>query len=78
MDKLSSRTSHDAGTQDMDSSGTAEAMHRDFSDLVEMFERQLAGLPAGDRRAQFHVLKAKAAAERGLLLSRKLLETLRS
>jgi hypothetical protein len=41
-----------------------------------MFDRQLDNLKGKDSGARLHVAKAKAAAERGLQLSRALLDTL--
>ena len=76
MQKLNRGLSDAAQVSDMDPYGTAEAIRRDFAGLVEMFEQQLANLPAGDRLVQPHVARAKAAADRGLLLSHKLIEAL--
>jgi hypothetical protein len=76
MDKLSRQSSRMKNRPDIDVLGAAEAVQRDFSDLVAMFDRQLDSLRANDSRARSHVGRAKAAAERGLQLSRELLDTL--
>jgi hypothetical protein len=49
-------------------------MHRDFTDLIAIFDRQVSSLPAYDSRARAHVARARAAAERGLRLSQDLIE----
>jgi hypothetical protein len=73
MDKLSRRSPRVKEREDVGALSAAEAVHRDFAELVMLFDRQLASLPASDNQARLHVTKAKAAAERGLRLSKELL-----
>ena len=75
MDK--NRRSSDASYQD-NAAVAAESIRSDFSDLISMLERQLANLSDADDRAQYHLQEARAAAERGLKLSRQLIELLRA
>jgi len=56
----------------------AQSVRRDFSDLVVIFDRQLGRLTDADREARSHMVRAKAAAERGLRLSQDLIEALRA
>ena len=55
----------------------AELVRRDFDALVDVFDRQLAILSAHESERRSHVTKAKAAAERGLKLTRRLIHILR-
>ena len=54
----------------------AQSMRRDFADLVAAFDQQLSALTDADSLARSHVLKGKAAAERGVKLSRNLIESI--
>lgn len=56
-----------------DPSVTANSLRSDFSGLIEIFERHLKKVPAGDGQARLHIAQAKAAAERGLRLSHQLI-----
>ena len=56
-----------------DPSVTADSLRSDFSGLIEIFERHLKKVPAGDGQARLHIVQAKAAAERGLRLSHQLI-----
>jgi hypothetical protein len=76
MDRPSRHSSRVKERPEVDPMGAAEAVQRDFEDLVAMFDRQLDNLKGKDSGARLHVAKAKAAAERGLQLSRALLDTL--
>ena len=76
MDRLSRHSSRVKERPDIDALGAAEAVQRDFEDLVAMFDRQLVNLRAKDSQARGHVTRARAAAERGLQLSRELIDTL--
>jgi hypothetical protein len=60
-----------------DSSSVAETVAKDFSGLVAMFDRHLKTSASRDSEA-LAVLKARAAAERGLELSQRLLELTRN
>ena len=62
--------------QYLDPARTAQTVQRDFSDLVKIFDCQLANLPQSESPARSHIVRAKAAAERGLQLSEKLIEGL--
>jgi hypothetical protein len=62
---------------DLELPAAAKAVQRDFAKLVTMFDRQLAGLRTGDGAARAHFARARSAAEHGLRLSLKLIETLR-
>jgi hypothetical protein len=61
-----------------DSEFVARSIHADFNDLVAVFDRQLSELPEADTNMRPHIVEARSAAARGLLLSRKLVEVLRS
>jgi len=50
----------------------------DFAALAAVFDRQLERVSAGDEETRSHILKAKAAAERGLQLSNELLTRIQS
>lgn len=53
---------------------TAELLQRDFSGLIAIFDHHLATLSPDDGQAWKHITQAKAAAERGLKLSRELID----
>jgi len=57
---------------------TVESLRSDFRGLIEIFDRHLAALPPDDQQAREHIMQAKAAAERGLRLSRELLDVVRT
>jgi hypothetical protein len=61
-----------------DSDGVVESIEQDFAALVDALERQLKSVPRSDRESRSHILKAKEAAERGVSLSRRLIEQRRS
>ena len=73
MDKYSQLSGVSADWKPDDPSVTADSLRNDFSGLIEIFDRHLARLPAGDGRARLHIAQAKAAAERGLRLSHQLI-----
>ena len=50
----------------------ANSVRQDFIQLIAIFDRQLARLTDDDGQTRFHLLRAKAAAERGLKLSSEL------
>jgi len=59
-----------------DAAAVAESVEEDFSSLIAIFDRQLSnGLDEEARSAAF---QARAAAERGLELSRRLISVLRN
>jgi len=76
MDKLNRHSVRIKEQPDNHALSAAKAVQRDFEDLVALFDRQLASLPASDSQARLHVDSAKSAAARGLHLSRKLIESL--
>ena len=51
---------------------------QDFESLIALFDRQMELLPRSDQETRLHVVKARAAAQRGAQLSEKLLEQIRS
>lgn len=55
-------------------SAVAASVHGDFAALISMLEDQLANVGDTDERAREHIVQAKAAAERGLRLSAKLVD----
>jgi len=55
----------------------AESVRSDFGHLVSMLDQQLTNLAGTDERARAHILEAKAAAQRGLILSVQLIDLLR-
>lgn len=50
----------------------ARSVHQDFSALIEVFDRQLGSSFGVDDQARTAILRARAAAERGLQLSKQL------
>jgi len=56
----------------------AESLQNDFNGLIEIFDRHLAALPPDDGLARKHISQARAAAERGLRLSRELIELVKA
>jgi hypothetical protein len=57
---------------------SVESLQNDFSGLIRVFDRHLKALPPEDRQARSHILQARAAAERGLRLSRELIDLVKS
>jgi hypothetical protein len=57
-----------------ESAGTVDAVAQDFEALIVILNRQLELVPTSDEQTRTHIAQAKAAAERGALLSRSLLE----
>ena len=55
-----------------DAAVAAQSVLTDFSELVAMLDRQLANLADADAVTRSHVVGARAAAERGLKLSKQL------
>ena len=70
--------SSSAGLKDEVTAEVARAVERGFSELVAIFDRQLADLPPAEAVTRDHVNAAKDAAERGRLLSRELIANLSS
>lgn len=66
MDKVASQSGNQA-----DPSGAAASLQDDFEKLVEIFERELAKIRA-DEESHPHLAEARAAAVRGLELSKQL------
>lgn len=56
----------------------AESVRRNFAKLISMFDRQLADAADPGNCAQLYMLQAKAGAQRGLELSARLIDLLRS
>jgi hypothetical protein len=73
MDKYSQLSGISAVSRPDDLSVTADSLRSDFGGLIEIFDRHLKTVPAGDRQARLHIAQAKAAAERGLSLSNQLI-----
>jgi hypothetical protein len=63
--------------RETDDTQLAHSVCRDLSELVALFDRQLGSLPVAACETRSHLAKAKAAAERGLRLSRDLIQALR-
>lgn len=61
-----------------DAAYAAEAIQRDFHNLITIFDRQLGSLPQEDLPAQSHIFEARQAAERGLELVEGLVGLLRT
>jgi hypothetical protein len=64
-----------------DESGSAESIlsvARDFAALAAVFQQQLKLVPPSEEETLGHIRRAKAAAERGMELSRQLLNNSRS
>lgn len=60
-----------------DAAHAAEAIQRDFRNLIAIFDHQLGSLPH-ELPAQSHISEAKRTAERGLELVEDLVELLRT
>jgi len=75
MDKYSSVPGHSGSRRP---ASVAASVHDDFAALVSMLDGQLAKVAAADERARAHIVQAKAAAERGLALSERLIELLQN
>jgi hypothetical protein len=60
-----------------DAALVAQSLHRDFIGLIAIFDRQLAAHCGDGGRARSRITDARGAAERGLQLSRDLIELLR-
>jgi hypothetical protein len=73
LDRTSTAILRDEGT-----AGLAFAIERHFTDLLAIFDRQLASLPPADAEVRQHVIAARTAVERGLELSRKIVCGLQS
>ncbi len=58
----------------IDSESSASSIARDFGLLVEVLEEQLALVSPSDHVTRGHLVKAKQAAERGMMLSQELIE----
>jgi len=72
MDKLK-RSSNAVETPDKETAAeTVESVGRDFTELAAIFARQLADLLEADHQTRRNIENAKAAAERGIELSRNL------
>jgi len=54
----------------------ARSVRRDFVDLVAILDQQLRSPSDSAGQERFHIMKAKAAAERGLTLSQDLIEVM--
>lgn len=68
-------------SEKFDQSGAAhaaEAIQRDFHQLITIFDRQLGSLAHDDLSTQSHISEAKRAAERGLKLVDGLVDLLRT
>ena len=55
----------------------AQSVQSDFRALIEIFDSHLAALADGDVQARIHIAEARAAAERGLRLSKELIALMR-
>lgn len=55
----------------------AGSLQKDFDRLVAIFDRELEKLPEADSEMRAHISEARAAAERGRSLSRRLVRSLR-
>lgn len=77
MDKLDRSSIASADVQIEGAEQVAMSVERDFGELVAIFSRQLASVPDDDCATRRHIKAARSAAERGLRLSRELIETLR-
>jgi len=77
MDKHEGVASARAEWVEDNAASVAESVEKDFSGLIEIFGSQLAGSADVEDRARSALSEAKAAAERGLKLSRQLIELLK-
>jgi hypothetical protein len=78
MDKCTSFPDASFDVEPNRAKAVAESVHSDFTSLISMLDRQLANVPESEERARAHILQARAGAERGLRLSAKLIELLRT
>lgn len=77
MDKFRRNFDPPDWSEQDDPAWAAESVRTDFSELLAMLDEQLANFSGGDDRSRSHLIEAKAAAQRGLLLSTQLIELLR-
>lgn len=76
---MANRRPGDASELDgLEALNSVSSVADDFAALVAVFERQLERVPSSDNEMRGHILNAKAAAERGMQLSRILLTRVRS
>ena len=77
MDKYDSGAGRSERPSPADAASVAESVQADFAALVGILENRLAALADSDSQVRRHVSDAKAAAERGVELSGRLLAALR-
>jgi len=71
-------TADAAGALDqLDAASVAQSLRTDFIGLIAIFDRQLSNGIAADGDARSRIFDARVAAERGLDLTRELVELLR-
>jgi hypothetical protein len=78
MDKYRNPMAASGDLQNADTPLIAESLQGDFRGLLEIFDRHLESLSPDDNEARNRITQAKAAAERGLKLSRELLEVMKA
>jgi hypothetical protein len=76
MVKYGSPSGQARGSESSEATKVVESIRADFSNLIEIFERQLDDLAKVDTSSRPYISKAKEAAERGLELSRHLLKVI--
>ena len=77
MDRFS-RSAFAKISDDEDAASAAQSVCNDFSKLIQAFDRQLDQLSGEAWCERSHLQEARAAAERGLKLSRQLVGILRT
>jgi hypothetical protein len=76
---MANRRPGDASELDgLEALNSVSSVAEDFAALVAVFDRQLERVPSSDNEMRTHILNAKAAAERGMQLSRLLLKRVQS
>jgi hypothetical protein len=77
MGKYKSLASAPVESEPRGAVSVAQSVQQDFSGLVAIFDRHLANAPQLNGDARSAILEAKAAAERGLQLSHRLVYLLK-
>jgi len=78
MDKYTSSVDGSERARADEAEFVAQSIRADFKDLVAIFDHQLGSLPDAEGKTRSHIIEARSAAARGLLLSARLIEVLRA
>jgi len=78
MDKYTSSVDEFQQAKSDGAKFVAQSIQADFKDLIAIFDHQLGGLSENESQTRSHIVEARSAAARGLLLSGRLIEVLRA